>query len=367
MIDVKKYTIEELLKRINEIEVLIKRIMVNPIEIKKPNISDVIDEHEVLKQIVLVKVHLQQARDLDVAFCLDCIKKHFSTIIAFCEKINKPKFKEIKEYFMKIDKEIEKILNEDRIDEVINKIEDILKEFNLDEFTTLVYNIWGLAEEAIGFLPENTNLWKIVSDFCYLIIKNIDSVNLLSKSEKFSYYADVFNIFRKIRKIIYKDYIAKGQVKNYFKKIVEECFIEAEKVKNNIEKISYVINCINKETSEAGIPDGVVVNYAKARSTPCVCYNYKLPDGKETDICFSKGVIGQLSEEQELIFCNPRIDITEENVAGTEYEEGYYALKERLSKFVTARKECWKKVEHIEDPAKRMLEFFKCFAEKLHE
>lgn len=44
---------------------------------------------------------------------------------------------------------------------------------------------------------------------------------------------------------------------------------------------------------------GIVVDEALAKATPCRCIEYR--PGKK--LCFSKGIIGALSDEQEKIYC----------------------------------------------------------------
>ena len=44
---------------------------------------------------------------------------------------------------------------------------------------------------------------------------------------------------------------------------------------------------------------GIIVNEALAKTTPCRCIEYR--PGKK--LCFSKGIIGALSDEQEEIYC----------------------------------------------------------------
>ena len=48
---------------------------------------------------------------------------------------------------------------------------------------------------------------------------------------------------------------------------------------------------------------GIVVDEVEAQSSPCKCYEYA--PGKF--ICWSKGIVGALSDAQEGMFCNPRI------------------------------------------------------------
>lgn len=44
---------------------------------------------------------------------------------------------------------------------------------------------------------------------------------------------------------------------------------------------------------------GIVVDEVRAKATPCRCVEYK----SGTKLCWSKGVIGGLSDEQEKIYC----------------------------------------------------------------
>lgn len=50
---------------------------------------------------------------------------------------------------------------------------------------------------------------------------------------------------------------------------------------------------------------GVVVNEAVAMATPCRCIEYR--PGKK--LCFSKGIVGALSDEQEGIYCPESIPL----------------------------------------------------------
>jgi len=50
---------------------------------------------------------------------------------------------------------------------------------------------------------------------------------------------------------------------------------------------------------------GIVVDEAKAKATSCRCIEYK--PGKK--LCFSSGVVGALSDEQEKLYCNPEIPL----------------------------------------------------------
>ena len=50
---------------------------------------------------------------------------------------------------------------------------------------------------------------------------------------------------------------------------------------------------------------GVVVNEAVAMASPCRCIEYR--PGKK--LCFSKGIIGALSDEQEKIYCTTTVPL----------------------------------------------------------
>ena len=51
---------------------------------------------------------------------------------------------------------------------------------------------------------------------------------------------------------------------------------------------------------------GVVINEAVAKASPCRCIEYR--PGKK--LCFSKGIVGALSDEQEGIYC-PTVEALE--------------------------------------------------------
>lgn len=50
---------------------------------------------------------------------------------------------------------------------------------------------------------------------------------------------------------------------------------------------------------------GIVVDEAKAKSSPCKCVEYKL--GKK--LCWSSGIIGALTNEQEALYCPTTLEI----------------------------------------------------------
>jgi len=79
---------------------------------------------------------------------------------------------------------------------------------------------------------------------------------------------------------------------------------------------------------EAGSP-GAVLDEATARATPCSCFTYK---GK--DMCWSKGIVGLLAQDQQDIYC----------VAGKAYKPRP-ALTERYERFAEAAEEAHKTIE----------------------
>lgn len=80
---------------------------------------------------------------------------------------------------------------------------------------------------------------------------------------------------------------------------------------------------------------GLVVNEARARATPCNCFTYK---GRE--YCFSKGIIGMMSSEE-----NPE-QIAEYCKVGKTYEVKP-GIKERFETFASAAEEAHKEIEEI--------------------
>jgi len=70
---------------------------------------------------------------------------------------------------------------------------------------------------------------------------------------------------------------------------------------------------------------GIVVNEQEAKSTSCKCF--KLSD-KEL-LCFSKGIVGALSDEQEKQYCTRRFIVKDNK-----------ALKNHILKFTDAVEKC---------------------------
>lgn len=88
---------------------------------------------------------------------------------------------------------------------------------------------------------------------------------------------------------------------------------------------------------EVGSP-GVVLDKPTARATPCSCFTYK---GK--DLCWSKGIIGILTQDQQRVYC----------VAGKTYK-ARPALTERYQRFAAAAEEAHKKIEAMPKGRERL-------------
>jgi len=76
---------------------------------------------------------------------------------------------------------------------------------------------------------------------------------------------------------------------------------------------------------------GIVVDEALAKSTPCRCIEYR--PGKK--LCFSKGIIGALSDEQEKEYCTEQVEMVSPG------------LKERLEDWMEAVETCKKEIAEI--------------------
>ena len=54
---------------------------------------------------------------------------------------------------------------------------------------------------------------------------------------------------------------------------------------------------------------GILVDEAAAKGSPCRCYLIPKAGGRETKICFSKGIIGALSPEQIEKYCPTSLEL----------------------------------------------------------
>jgi len=99
---------------------------------------------------------------------------------------------------------------------------------------------------------------------------------------------------------------------------------------------------------------GLVVNEARARATPCNCFTYK---GRE--FCFSKGVIGMISSEE-----NPE-QIAEYCKVGKTYEVKP-GIKERFETFSSAAEAAHGKIEEI-PKGERLVPWLSAMGEELEK
>jgi len=85
---------------------------------------------------------------------------------------------------------------------------------------------------------------------------------------------------------------------------------------------------LNMAVESMGSP-GIVVNPEVAKATPCRCYKID-----ETEMCFSKGIIGTLSKAQKEAYCPSKIMLTE-------------GIARRVKLFKEAAAEAHKKIEKL--------------------
>lgn len=94
---------------------------------------------------------------------------------------------------------------------------------------------------------------------------------------------------------------------------------------------------------------GIVVDQEIAARTSCRCARV---DGSE--ICFSKGIIGGLSEEQKELYCNPKVYIKSPR------------LEQRIKRFKEAVAEAKEKIKDI-PKGERLEPWLKAMSEELTE
>jgi len=104
--------------------------------------------------------------------------------------------------------------------------------------------------------------------------------------------------------------------------------LEADHIKRYEELPSSHELLLHFGIEEAGSP-GAVLDEATAKASPCSCFTYK---GK--DLCWSKGVIGLLTQNQQGVYC----------VAGKTYKPRP-ALTERYTRFAAAAERAHKEIE----------------------
>lgn len=103
----------------------------------------------------------------------------------------------------------------------------------------------------------------------------------------------------------------------------------ADEVMDRIREREHDSLMLNSIPYAYGSP-AIVVNEALAKATPCECT--KVDD---SEICFSKGCVGGLSEADKLLYCNPKVYVERP------------ALAERIRKFKEAVAEAKEKIAEI--------------------
>jgi len=110
----------------------------------------------------------------------------------------------------------------------------------------------------------------------------------------------------------------------------------AEKVASKVlEEVAVEKGLLLHFTEHGLVGSGLVIDEARARSTPCNCFTY---GGRE--YCFSPGIIGMISSKE-----NPE-QLAEYCKVGKTYEVKPGA-RERFEKFAEAAEAAHRKIEHI--------------------
>jgi len=94
----------------------------------------------------------------------------------------------------------------------------------------------------------------------------------------------------------------------------------------------------------------IIVNEGVARATPCKCY--PIGDGKK--LCFSKGAIGALDQEQRKLYCTEEIDLPDGGIA------------ERVKEFREAAKVCKAEIENL-PKGERLDKWLTCMGTELEK
>lgn len=105
----------------------------------------------------------------------------------------------------------------------------------------------------------------------------------------------------------------------------------AEKVAEKLSEDMLVGNLMLHSVPYQGGSPGVVVDEALAMISPCSCIEYR--PGKK--LCFSKGIIGALSDEQESVYCSTMVEMKSPG------------LEKRLDNWMEAVKTCKAEIASI--------------------
>ncbi|MEW6624566.1 MAG: hypothetical protein AB1420_15830 [Bacillota bacterium] len=104
-----------------------------------------------------------------------------------------------------------------------------------------------------------------------------------------------------------------------------------EKIRKIIEEHMLGATSIHHIVEVQGSP-GIVVDEGLAKATPCKCYPIPTPEKPEQMLCFSRGIIGGLTDAQEKLYCPSKVIV----------EEG---ISKRVAKFREAVKVCKAEIE----------------------
>ncbi len=121
----------------------------------------------------------------------------------------------------------------------------------------------------------------------------------------------------------------------------------ADEVVNRIREQEWDSLALNSIPYMHGSP-GIVVNEAIAMATPCRCIEYR--PGKK--LCFSKGIVGALSDEQEKLYC----PVTEKLES--------LGLEKRLAGWMEAVDTCKAEIAHI-PKGERLEPWLSCMSREL--
>ena len=147
-----------------------------------------------------------------------------------------------------------------------------------------------------------------------------------------------FSECRKIDSLIYNNDVIWDDDVSKLDSNIEEYSVD------DIDKI-----CICDKTNSEDIQEtsGIVIDENKAKVSPCV-------NIKDTSLTFSKGIIGALSPEQKLSFCESTSVIDRPKV------------KERQLRFRESAKECSEKYSDLKS-ADKVKSYIDCMKESLHK
>lgn len=131
------------------------------------------------------------------------------------------------------------------------------------------------------------------------------------------------------------------------KEITEIVIKTADEVMERIREQEHDSLMLHSVPYAYGSP-GIVVNEAVAMATPCRCLEYR--PGKK--LCFSKGIIGALSDEQEAIYC----PVTEKLESP--------GIEKRLAGWMDAVETCKAEIAHI-PKGERLEPWLSCMGREL--